>query len=141
VDAAEIRRRLGDARVAHLATTGSDGRPHIVPICFVVVSEEIFFAVDHKPKRTSDLQRLRNIEMNPHVAMLADHYEEDWSRLWWIRVDGRAHVLNATDASSAHAIDALAVRYPQYRRARPSGPVVSIHIERLSGWSATEATP
>jgi PPOX class probable F420-dependent enzyme len=141
MDEAEIRRRLGDARVAHLATTGGNGRPHIVPICFVVVSEEIFFAVDHKPKRTSDLQRLRNIAVNPQVAMLADQYEEDWSRLWWIRVDGRAHMLNAADASSEHAIDALAARYPQYRRARPSGPVVSIHIERLSGWSATAATP
>jgi PPOX class probable F420-dependent enzyme len=105
------------------------------------MSDEIFFAVDHKPKRTFDLQRLRNIAANPYVAVLADRYEEDWSRLWWIRVDGRAHVLDATDASSERAIDALAARYPQYRGARPSGPVVSIHIERLSGWSATTATP
>ncbi len=106
-----------------------------------MISEEVFFAVDHKPKRTSDLQRLRNIAANPHVAVLADHYEEDWSRLWWIRVDGRAHLLDLVDASSERAIDALAARYPQYRRARPSGPVVSIHIERLSGWSATTPVP
>ena len=141
MDEAQIRRRLGEVRVAHLATNGSDGRPHIVPICFVVVSGEIFFAVDQKPKRTSDLRRLRNIAANPHVAVLADHYEEDWNRLWWVRVDGRARVLDAADESSESAIDALAARYPQYRSARPSGPVVSIHIERLSGWSATAAAP
>jgi len=141
VDEAQIRRRLGEVRVAHLATTGSDRRPHIVPICFVVMSQELFFAVDHKPKRTSDLQRLRNIAANPHVSVLADHYEEDWSRLWWIRVDGLARVLDAAAAASERAIDALAARYAQYRRARPIGPVVWIHIERLSGWSATTPTP
>ena len=111
-----------------------------MPICFVVMSDEIFFAVDHKPKRTTDLQRLRNIATNPNVAVLADHYEEDWSRIWWVRIDGRARVLDADDASE-RAIDALASRYPQYRRARPSGPVVSISIERRSGWSAATSTP
>jgi len=136
VDEAEIKRRLGESRVALLATTGGDGRPHIVPICFVVMSGEILFAVDHKPKRTTDLQRLRNIEMNPAVAVLADHYEEDWTRIWWVRIDGVARVLEAGD-SAEHAIDALSARYPQYARERPSGPVVSIRIERLSGWSAT----
>jgi PPOX class probable F420-dependent enzyme len=138
VDEAEIRRRLAEARVAHLATTGGDGRPHIVPICFVVLSDDIFFAVDHKPKRTTDLQRLRNIAVNPGVAVLVDHYEEDWSGIWWVRIDGRARVLEAGDASD-RAIDALISRYPQYARARPDGPVVSIHVERLSGWSATDA--
>jgi PPOX class probable F420-dependent enzyme len=136
VDEAEIRRHLAQAHVAHLATTGADGRPHIVPICFVIVADDVFFAVDHKPKRTTDLRRLRNIAANPHVAVLVDHYEEDWSHIWWVRVDGRAQVLDAGDASE-NAIDALSERYPQYRRARPDGPVVSIHIERLSGWSAT----
>ena len=136
MDEAEIKRRLGESRVALLATTGGDGRPHIVPICFVVMSGEILFAVDHKPKRTTDLQRLRNIEMNPAVAVLADHYEEDWTRIWWVRIDGVARVLEAGD-SAEHAIDALSARYPQYARERPSGPVVSIRIERLSGWSAT----
>lgn len=139
MDEAEIRRRLADARVAHLATTGGDGRPHVVPICFVAMSGEIFFAVDHKPKRTTDLQRLRNIAAHPDVAVLVDHYEEDWSRIWWVRVDGRARVLEAGDASD-RAIDALSSRYPQYGRARPDGPVVSIRIERLSGWSASGST-
>jgi len=136
----EIRRRLGEARVAHLATTGADGKPHIVPICFVLMAGEIFFAVDHKPKRTTDLQRLRNIAANPNVAVLADHYEEDWGRIWWVRIDGRARVLDAGDAAE-RAVEALSARYQQYRSVRPSGPVVSIHIDRLSGWSASASTP
>lgn len=140
MDETEIRRRLGEERVAHLATTGADGKPHIVPICFVLVAGEIFFAVDHKPKSTTDLQRLRNIAINPDVAVLADHYEEDWGRIWWARIDGRARVLDAGDAAE-RAIDALSARYPQYRRERPTGPVVSIHIDRLSGWSASAPTP
>jgi len=140
VDEAEIRRRLAESRVARLATAGGDGKPHIVPICFAVTSGEILFAVDHKPKRTTDLQRLRNIATNPRVAVLADHYEEDWSRIWWVRIDGSARVLEAGD-SAERAIDGLTARYPQYRRERPSGPVVSIRIERLTGWSATTLSP
>jgi len=139
VDETEIRRRLGEARVAHLATTSPDGKPHIVPICFVLLGGEVFFAVDHKPKSTTDLQRLRNIATHPDVAVLADHYEEDWARIWWVRIDGRARVLDAGEAAE-HAIDVLSSRYPQYRRARPIGPVVSIQIERLSGWSASAST-
>jgi PPOX class probable F420-dependent enzyme len=111
-----------------------------VPISFVLMAGEIFFAVDHKPKRTTDLQRLRNIAANPNVAVLADHYEEDWGRIWWVRIDGRARVLDAGDVAE-RAVEALSARYQQYRRERPSGPVVSIHIDRLSGWSASASTP
>ena len=136
MDEAEIRRRLAESRVARLATTGADGRPHIVPICFALIAGEIFFAVDYKPKRTTDLQRLRNIAARPDVSVLVDHYEEDWSRIWWVRIDGRARMLEAVDTSE-QAIDALSARYPQYRLRRPSGPVVSIRIDRLSGWSAS----
>jgi PPOX class probable F420-dependent enzyme len=136
MDESEMRRRLGEARVARLATTGREGRPHIVPITFVLAGDEILFAVDQKPKRTTDLQRLRNITATPSVAVLADHYEDDWKRLWWVRADGSARVLEAGDAAE-RAIDALARRYPQYAASRPIGPVVAIHIERLSGWSAT----
>ena len=136
MDEAEIRRRLGEARVARLATIGSGGRAHIVPICFVLDVDDIYFAVDHKPKRTSDLQRLRNIASNAGVAVLVDHYEEDWTRLWWARADGSARVLPA-GAATEHAIDLLATRYEQYAANRPRGPAVAIRIERLSGWSAT----
>jgi len=129
-----MRRRLAGARVAHLATVGPGGRPHIVPITFALDGDAIYFAVDAKPKRTTDLQRLRNIEANPAVSVLVDHYDDDWSRLWWVRVDGRAGVLGRGD--SDRAVDLLAERYAQYRQVRPSGPVVAISVDRMSGWSA-----
>lgn len=128
--------RLATARVARLATSGPDGRPHVVPISFATEDQQLFFAVDAKPKRTADLKRLRNIRANPLVAVLVDHYEDDWAKLWWIRADGTAHVLEA-GAESDHAIDLLVARYAQYRRRRPAGPAVAISIERLSSWSAT----
>jgi PPOX class probable F420-dependent enzyme len=134
MDATDMRRRVAGARVAHLATMGPAGRPHIVPITFALDGDAIYFAVDAKPKRTTDLQRLRNIEANPAVAVLVDHYDEDWTRLWWVRVDGRAGVLGR--AESDRAVDLLAERYAQYRQARPSGPVVAISVDRISGWSA-----
>jgi PPOX class probable F420-dependent enzyme len=129
-----MRKRLAEARVAHLATVGPGGRPHVVPITFVLDGDAIYFAVDAKPKRTTDLQRVRNIAANPAVAVLVDHYDEDWNRLWWVRVDGHARVLGP--GQTDHPVDLLVERYAQYRRARPSGPVVEISIDRISGWSA-----
>jgi len=129
-----MRRRLAEARVAHLATVGPGSRPHIVPITFALDGDTIYFAVDAKPKRTTDLQRLRNIAANPAVAVLVDHYDEDWTRLWWVRVDGHARVLGP--GRSDRAVDLLMDRYAQYRQARPSGPVVEISVDRISGWSA-----
>jgi len=87
-----------------------------------------------KPKRTTDLKRLRNIAANPRVSLLVDHYDEDWTRLWWVRVDGSARVIDDR-AEADRAIDLLVDRYPQYRRVRPGGPVVAISIDRISGWS------
>jgi PPOX class probable F420-dependent enzyme len=134
MDATDMRRRLAESQVAHLATVGPGGRPHIVPITFALDGDAIYFAVDAKPKRTTDLQRLRNIAANPAVAVLIDHYDEDWTRLWWVRVDGHARVLGA--GRSDRAVDLLMDRYAQYRQARPSGPVVEISVDRMSGWSA-----
>ena len=88
-----MRKRLGEARVAHLATADAEGRPHVVPITFAHHDENLYFVVDDKPKRSRDLKRLRNIAGNPRVSVLVDHYEDDWTRLWWVRVDGVAHVL------------------------------------------------
>jgi PPOX class probable F420-dependent enzyme len=133
MDATAMRKRLAEARVAHLATVGPGGRPHIVPITFALDGDAIYFAVDGKPKRTTDLQRLRNIVANPAVAVLADHYDEDWGRLWWVRVDGRARVLGSRESN--RPIDLLVARYAQYRQARPPGPAVEISIDRISGWS------
>ena len=129
-----MRRLIAEARVARLATAGIDGRPHVVPITFALEGETLYFSVDSKPKRTSDLKRLRNIAANPAVSVLFDHYEEDWSKLWWVRVDGAARVLGE-GPEARRAIDLLVDRYGQYRLARPGGPVVAIAIERMSGWS------
>src|SRR5690242_12438701 len=89
----EARERFAAARVARLATADAGGRPHLVPIVFAVAGDEVFSAVDAKPKRTANLKRLANVRANPHVALLADHYDDDWSELWWARADGRARVL------------------------------------------------
>jgi PPOX class probable F420-dependent enzyme len=135
MDATAMRKRLAEARVAHLATVDASGKPHLVPITFALDGDAIYFAVDSKPKRTTDLQRVRNIVANPAVSVLVDHYDEDWTRLWWVRVDGTAHVLPDGTAKDG-AIDRLASRYAQYRQSRPSGPVVEISIDRMSGWSS-----
>jgi PPOX class probable F420-dependent enzyme len=136
MDAAEMRRRVAAARVAHLATADADGRPHIVPISLALDERTLYFAVDAKPKRTTDLKRLRNIAANPRVSVLVDHYEDDWDRLWWVRLDGIARVV--TDGAELdQALHLLAERYVQYRATRPTGPVVAVSVERITGWSAT----
>jgi len=131
-----MRRRLEASVVARLATLGVDGRPHIVPISFGLDHQTLYFAVDFKPKRTTDLKRLRNIAANPAVSVLVDHYESDWDRLWWVRVDGTARIVTAP-SEVEHALNLLAQRYQQYRATRPAGPVVAITVERMTGWSAT----
>jgi PPOX class probable F420-dependent enzyme len=131
---ADARSRLASARVARLGTAGSDGQPHVVPVTFAVDGDLIYTAVDHKPKTTFNLRRLRNIAENPRVAILADHYSEDWDTLWWVRVDGRATVLENNDAVR-HQLDKLAERYQEYRQRRPTGPVIVIEAEQWTGWA------
>lgn len=123
------------ARVARLATTRPDGRPHLVPITFTLDGDVLTTAVDHKPKTTTSLQRLENIRSNPAVSVLVDHYEEDWSQLWWVRLDGTAEIL-AGGTERQRAIQALVERYPAYRSTRPGGPVIRVTIERWTAWSA-----
>ncbi|MHB8588764.1 MAG: TIGR03668 family PPOX class F420-dependent oxidoreductase [Candidatus Dormibacteraceae bacterium] len=135
METADARRRLGDSRVARLATVSDQGRPHIVPIVFALDGDTLYFAVDAKPKRTANLKRLKNIAANSSVSVLVDHYEDDWTGLWWVRADGTGRVVTDAD-ETLHATDLLANRHPQYRTARPPGPVVAIHIDRLTGWSA-----
>jgi len=131
----EARARLAAARVARLATAGTDGQPHLVPVTFAVDGDLIYTAVDHKPKTTVNLRRLRNIQENPQVALLADHYADDWDALWWVRVDGPASAVEHGHAAQ-HPIDVLAEKYEQYRRSRPAGPVIIIRADRWTGWSA-----
>ena len=134
MEVADMRRRLAESPVAHLATAGPDAMPHIVPITFATDHDTLYFAVDAKPKRTPNLKRLQNIAANPAVSVLVDSYEDDWTRLWWVRVDGTARIVEDA-AESERAIDLLVKRYPQYRHTRPQGPVVAISMDRLSGWS------
>jgi PPOX class probable F420-dependent enzyme len=148
VTRAEARSRFAAARVARLATAGSDGQPHIVPIVFAVSGDVIYSAVDAKPKRTTALRRLANVRANPAVALLVDHYDDaDWGALWWVRADGRGRVLDpegetpsgtgddpAAEAAEAHrAIALLHERYPQQE---PAGAVLAVDVERWTGWSA-----
>src|SRR4051812_49360507 len=100
----EARRRFAAARVARLATADADGRPHLVPLVFVVAGETIYSAVDAKPKRTTALRRLANVAANPRVAALVDHYDEDWAALWWVRADGTGRVLDAAGPEAREAV-------------------------------------
>ncbi|MCW2886542.1 MAG: pyridoxamine 5-phosphate oxidase-related FMN-binding protein [Streptosporangiaceae bacterium] len=134
----EARTRLAAAPVVRLATADRQGRPHLVAITFAVDGDRLYSAVDHKPKRSRDLRRLRNIQANPEVAVLADHYEDDWERLWWVRVDGQARIISEA-AEMAGPIRLLMERYAQYRANPPEGPVIEINIERWSGWAYTPA--
>jgi len=136
MDEREMRHRIKTAMVARLATIGPDGRPHIVPITFAPADSSLYFAVDQKPKRTRNLQRLRNIVANPAVSVLVDHYEDDWFSLWWVRVDGTARIVEEGPEFD-EAISLLTARYEQYRSNRPVGPVVEIKVERMTGWSAS----
>jgi len=124
------------ARVARLATSGADGVPHLVPVTFAVVSDEIVFAIDHKPKSTNDLRRLRNIGANPAVSFLVDEYDEDWTRLWWVRADGVARVLSAA-ADRAGPVRRLREKYPQYQDRPPAGVVVATTVSAWHGWSGS----
>lgn len=128
------RTRFAAARVARFATADADGRPHLVPVTFAVDGDRVFFAVDSKPKRSTNLKRLRNIAENPAVALLADEYDDDWSHLWWVRGDGTARVL-ADEKELAGALELLQERYSQYRADAPEGPVVEIHVSQWSGWT------
>jgi PPOX class probable F420-dependent enzyme len=137
MDATDARAQFASARVARLATAGADGRPHLVPVVFAVEGDTLYTAVDDvKPKATTRLRRLANIAANPAVALLADHYEDDWGALWWVRADGTARLVDPGEPEAARARALLAERYPQYRDAPPPGVVIAVAVERWSGWAA-----
>lgn len=131
----ECRRRLTAARVARLATVDARGRPHLVPITFALGGDRLVTAVDHKPKSSTDLKRLRNIAANPAVSVLADHYADDWSALWWVRLDGSAQVI-AEGKEYDDALALLTAKYPQYADRAPVGPIIVVQVESWTGWSA-----
>ena len=130
-----MRSRVEAARDARLATTDPDGRSNLVPICFVVEGDVLYTAVDEKPKRTKRLRRLANIRARPAVTVLVDHYEEDWSRLWWVRLRGEARVVEG-GPERTRALSLLEGKYEQYRRERPTGAVIAVRVQEWRGWSA-----
>jgi PPOX class probable F420-dependent enzyme len=135
VEEAQARARFAAVRVAHLATVRSDGAPHLVPIVFALDGSTIVFAVDQKPKRTTDLQRLENIRADSRVTVLADHYDEDWDTVWWIRTDGLARIVD-DGPDRDRAITLLCEKYPQYQREPPAGPAVLIDVRTWRWWSS-----
>jgi PPOX class probable F420-dependent enzyme len=145
VDGIDSRRLVGSARVARLATVGADGRPHLVPVCFVLLGAPaddpagavVYTAVDHKPKRTVRLRRIANLEATGQASLLVDHYAEDWSTLWWVRLDGRGRVVR-DPAEAQRARQALAGKYPQYAERVPAGPVLAVDVTGWRGWSAAD---
>ena len=134
MDSDDMRQRVKEARTAVLSTVTAEGRPHAVPCCFVLTGDVVYSAVDAKPKSTLALRRLDNLAANPAACLLVDRYDDDWSKLWWIRVDGTARVLADGD-ERGHALDLLAAKYPQYQQTRPPGPVIAMDISAWRGWA------
>jgi PPOX class probable F420-dependent enzyme len=129
----QARRRVLSARIGHLGTVSGDGRPHLVPCCFVLRGDTVYSAVDAKPKSTMALRRVENIMANGAACLLVDHYEEDWSALWWIRLDGVAHIVDSLEEVE-EVKGALAAKYPQYRQVAIPGPVIALDIRTWRAW-------
>ena len=140
MDEDEARRRLAAGRVGRLATVTEHGAPHLVPVVFAVVNDLVYTAVDRKPKTTMALQRLANIESTGRASLLVDEYGEDWSALWWVRVDGSAQVLELGVNEVPIAVEALTRKYPQYLSQPPTGPVIALRLDRWRWWEATPTT-
>ena len=123
--------------MARLGTLSNTGRVDLVPMTFALVDDVMYTAVDHKPKRTTELKRLENVRATPEVSMLVDEYDDrDWSTLWWVRLRGLARVVEE-GPEYEQGIDALVAKYEQYRSTRPSGPAMVIELIRWQWWSAS----
>ena len=132
----EQRRFLEAHRVARLATADAAGRPHVVPICYALIADTVYFTIDEKPKKRpgAALKRLANLRENPFAALVVDRYDEDWGRLAWVMVQGRAEIL-ASGPEHDRAQASLRARYPQLAAMRIDHlPVVAIRIDRATCW-------
>ena len=129
-----MRELVISARVGVLATIDPAGLPNLVPFCFAFGDDVVYSAVDEKPKSTKRLRRLENVRRDPRVTVLLDHYEEDWTKAWWVRLSGLARVVDDED-EIARARELLIEKYPQYRRDPPTGEVFAVEIEEWLGWS------
>ena len=126
---------FAESPVAMLATVGADGAPHLVPVVFAVHDDVVYTAVDAKRKSTQRLRRLANIEATPTVSMLVDHYDDDWTQLWWVRADGIAAIhYSGEEMATGYAL--LRKKYLQYQRIALDGPVVTVDVQRWASWQA-----
>lgn len=123
------------APVATLATADDQGVPHLVPVVFAVEGDTVYTAVDAKRKSTQRLRRLSNIAVNPRVSLLVDHYEDDWTQLWWVRADGIAEVHHDGE-QMAIGYGLLRAKYTQYERTALDGPVVTVAVHHWASWHA-----
>jgi PPOX class probable F420-dependent enzyme len=140
---ANLRRAERDfvaaARVGHLATVDRRGAPHVVPVCFVLVGDKLYSALDDKPKTVAPtaLRRVRNLEVSPFASLVVDRYDEDWGRLAYVQLRGRAALVAPAEPEHADAVRALEEKYPQYRSMRiVDRPLIGMEIERVHAWSA-----
>ncbi|MCV7445527.1 TIGR03668 family PPOX class F420-dependent oxidoreductase [Mycobacterium paraense] len=132
--------RFTQSPIARLATATPDGIPHLVPVVFAVADSRgdpdvVYTAVDAKPKTTRRLRRLANIERNPQVSLLVDHYDDDWAQLWWVRADGVA-TLHSDGEPLVTGFRLLRAKYPQYQSVSLDGPVIAVAVRRWSAWHA-----
>jgi PPOX class probable F420-dependent enzyme len=138
---ARVQKKLKQARVARFATLSAEGQPHLVPICFVYDSKVFYTAIDRKPKSVSPerLARVQNIRAMPRVALLIDEYDEDWTRLWYVLIRGKAKLLpKSAEEERARAIRKLRTKYPQYAQGMlaDDAPVIRITPERITSWGS-----
>jgi PPOX class probable F420-dependent enzyme len=131
----EPKAQFAQAPIARLATVTPGGMPHLVPVVFALCDDVVYTAVDAKPKTTQQLRRLTNIETNPQVSMLVDHYTDDWTQLWWVRVDGVATTHRDGDARQT-GCQLLRAKYAQYQRVSLGGPVITVAVQRWACWHA-----
>ncbi len=132
----EEERLVNARRVGHLATADSQGAPHVVPVCFAYHNGYFYSVLDEKPKRTpvANLKRVRNILANPQVALVVDHYEEEWSNLWYLLIFGKAQMLEKGDEQQ-RAVGMLKAKYPQYREMDiDHSPVIKITPTKVVSW-------
>ena len=136
MDRTTQRLLVSQARVGRLATVTASGKAHVVPVCFALIGEVVYSAVDHKPKRSTDLRRIGNIVATGSTSLLVDHFEEDWSALWWVRLDGTGRLV-ADEVERVLAIGALTEKYEQYRQRRPDQAIIAIDVQHWMSWSAS----
>jgi PPOX class probable F420-dependent enzyme len=138
----EALARAAAGRVGRIATVRPDSTPHVVPLVFALVTDgagvRLYWAVDHKPKRSAALARIANLRANPVAEVVVDAYDDNWTRLWWVRLGGTARVVEDAGERRA-ALEALAAKYPAYRTTPPEHEVVAIDVAHVRSWSASDA--